>query len=145
MYLTGQGVQRSPREAARWFARAVKQGNSTAAILLGRMYWNGDGVAHDHERAAQVWLIAAREHNASAPALLADYYFTLAAASAQQHVLLMKPALRAVYWGELAIRVDPDTAAQQKGKRLVEMLLSVAPALGEKANVMLARHAPPSG
>lgn len=145
MYLSGTGVERSPEEAARWFQKAMDQGqsNGNAALLLGTMRWNGDGVERNHDSAAAAWLVAAQHGNPSAPALLAKYYFgTSIVAESKQ--IRVSPATKAIYWGTLATRTDPDPAAREASQKLVEMLLGAAPSLKEKADAMLANPAIPA-
>jgi hypothetical protein len=143
MYLTGQGVPRDPQEAARWFRSAMDQGQANAALQLGKMFWNGDGVERDHKQAAEAWFVAAQHRNVSAPALLAKYYFVGALSSGQNRVIVVEPATKAVYWGTVAARVDPDPAARQESERLVGMLLNFAPSLKATVDAMLADPLPP--
>ena len=137
MYLSGTGVERDPQEAARWLQKAMDQGQNNAALLLGKMRWNGDGVERDHDLAASAWLIAVQHGNQSAPTLLAQYYFA-ASIVADTRQIRTEPGTKAVYWGIVATRVDPDPAARQTSQKLVHMLLGVAPSLKAKADALLA-------
>jgi TPR repeat protein len=143
MYLQGVGVERDPQQAARWFQKAAAQNQANAALLLGTMFWNGDGVERSHEQAAKAWHLSAEHGNTSAPARLAKYYFAAGVIPAEKRVL-PEPASRAVYWGTVATRVDPDPAARLESQKLIDMLLSVAPNLKVKAEAMLATADPPS-
>ena len=55
-------VKRDPAEAARWFQRALKMGNSVAPLFLGLMSAKGNGVPLDHAEAQQL-LMQARQMN----------------------------------------------------------------------------------
>ena len=142
MYLLGEGVERDLAEAAHWFQQAVAQGHANAALMLGKMFWNGDGVERNREQAAKLWRISAEHGNASAPGLLAKYYFAAAIIPADKRPL-EEPGSKAVYWGIVATRVDPDSAVRTASQKLVDMLLSAAPDLKPKVEGMLAAPAPP--
>jgi TPR repeat protein len=53
-YLTGDGVQKDPREAAKWLLRAAQNGSPNAQCTLGVMCHEGVGVAQD-DRQAVAW------------------------------------------------------------------------------------------
>jgi TPR repeat protein len=139
MYLSGTGVERDPQQAALWFQKAMDQGqsNGNAALLLGKMRWNGDGVERNHDLAASAWLVAAQHGNTAAPALLSKYYFA-ASIVAESKQIRVNPATKAVYWGTLATRVDPDPAAREASQKLVDMLLGAAPTLKARADALFA-------
>jgi TPR repeat protein len=144
MYLSGTGVERSPEQAARWFQKAMDQGqdNGNAALLLGKMRWNGDGVERNHDLAASAWLVAAQHGNRSAPVLLAKYYF--AASIAEPNQIRVEPGTKAIYWATVATHVEADPAARQESQKLLDMLLRSAPSLKARADDMLAsRTIPP--
>jgi TPR repeat protein len=143
MYLAGEGVERDFPQAASWLQKAADQGQANAAFLLGTMFWNGDGVERDHERAAKLWYMSAERGNPSAPARLAKYYFATAIIAAENRVL-QEPGSKAVYWGIVATRADPDPAARAESQKLVDMLAGVMPSLKLKADAMLAGPAIPS-
>jgi TPR repeat protein len=107
------------------------------------MYWNGDGVDKDRDRAAKLFRESALNGNKSAPALLAEYYFTKAAAHASEQRIEREPAIKMIYWGMVATRSDPDTAARQESQRLMNMLLAVAPDLKTKAEAMISTSVVP--
>ncbi len=58
--LDGQGVDRNPAEALRWFGMAAKAGNAMAMNMVGRCAEHGWGTLPDPVRAAQ-WYGAAAE------------------------------------------------------------------------------------
>jgi TPR repeat protein len=106
------------------------------------MYWNGDGVPRDHEQAAKIWHISAEHGNTSAPSRLAKYYFTQALTVDKR--IVEDPAIKAVYWGTVGTRVDPDPTARAQSQKLVDMLLGAAPSLQPKVETMLTAPTPPS-
>lgn len=59
MYFSGEGVPKSPREAARWYRKAAIQGNAKAQFNLGSMYSKGEGVLEDDKEAAKWYRKAA--------------------------------------------------------------------------------------
>jgi TPR repeat protein len=145
MYLKGTGVERSPQDAALWFQKAMDggQSNGNAALLLGTMRWNGDGVERNHEQAAAAWLVSAQHGNRAAPAFLAKYYFATSIVPDSKQIRV-DPATKAIYWGTLATRADPDPAAREASQKLMDMLLGAAPSLKEKADAMLANPGSPA-
>ncbi len=60
LYLSGSGVERDERQAARWFNLAAEKGHSGAQALLGRMLLNGQGVPRERARGL-MWLMLAKE------------------------------------------------------------------------------------
>lgn len=142
MYLMGAGVEKNLPEAAGWFQKAVDQGQANAALLLGTMYWNGDGVERNHEQAARIWHISALHGNTSAPAHLTKYYFASSIVFEQKQVRI-DPARKAMYWGIVATRVDPDPAAREESQKLVDMLVGAAPSLKPTVETMLDTPTPP--
>ena len=46
-YETGAGVKQDPKEAMRWYRKAVEQGHPKAFGLVGRLYGMGFGVKRD--------------------------------------------------------------------------------------------------
>jgi TPR repeat protein len=129
-------------EAARWFQKAMDQGQGNAALFLGTMHWNGDGVERNHDLAASAWHVAAQHGNPSAPALLAKYYFVTSLVAEKKEVRVL-PGAKTIYWATVATRVDPDSAARQASQKLIDLLLGVAPTLKGKADEMLAGPAVP--
>jgi TPR repeat protein len=140
MYLRGSGTEQNYAEAARWFRKAVDQGQANAGFLLGEMYWNGDGVERNHDEAATLWQMSAQHGNASAPAMLAKYYFTSAV---KDNAIVIGPATQAAYWGTVASRIDPDPAARQDSQKLVDLLYAQSPALKPKVDELLAKSRAP--
>jgi uncharacterized protein len=62
LYLDGHaGLDKDPRQAARWLSLAAEKGNAAAQALLGQMLFNGrDGVARQRARGL-MWLTLARD------------------------------------------------------------------------------------
>ena len=60
LYLDGTGVDRDPRQAARWFNLAAEKGHHPAQALLGQLLWNGEGVPRQPARGL-MWLRIASE------------------------------------------------------------------------------------
>jgi TPR repeat protein len=61
MYRLGQGVERDPAEAARWYRRAADIGFDRAQANLAALYLSGEGVDRDPARAAYWFEMAARQ------------------------------------------------------------------------------------
>jgi TPR repeat protein len=59
-YETGIGVEKDPREAAKWYRKAAEKGYAKAQFSLGVCYAYGKGVDRD-EREAVKWLRKAAE------------------------------------------------------------------------------------
>ena len=57
---TGEGVERDPATAVRWFRRAAEQGLAEAQTRLALMYAQGEGVARDEVEALAWFQVAAR-------------------------------------------------------------------------------------
>ena len=47
-YAKGEGVEKDPAEAVKWYRKAAEQGNAAAQYNLGVCYYNGQGVAQDY-------------------------------------------------------------------------------------------------
>jgi len=60
LYLDGTGVDRDPRQAARWFNLAAEKGHHPSQALLGHLLVNGVGVPRQRARGL-MWLTLARE------------------------------------------------------------------------------------
>ncbi|MBO4502667.1 MAG: sel1 repeat family protein [Candidatus Methanomethylophilus sp.] len=60
LYITGDGVPCSPKDAFACFRSAAEQGDSEAMCYLGRMYLNGDGTEQS-DRKAFKWLSEAKD------------------------------------------------------------------------------------
>jgi TPR repeat protein len=60
LYLDGTGVDKNPRQAARWFNLAAEKGHHASQALLGHLLLNGDGVPRQRARGL-MWLTLARE------------------------------------------------------------------------------------
>jgi TPR repeat protein len=60
LYLDGTGVDRDPRQAARWFNLAAEKGHHAAQALLGQLLISGEGVPRQRARGL-MWLTLAKE------------------------------------------------------------------------------------
>jgi TPR repeat protein len=60
LYLDGTGVEKDPRQAARWFNLAAEKGHHPSQALLGHLLVNGEGVPRQRARGL-MWLTLARE------------------------------------------------------------------------------------
>ena len=54
LYLDGTGVEKDPRQAARWFNLAAEKGHHPSQALLGHLLMNGDGVPRQRARGPDV-------------------------------------------------------------------------------------------
>ncbi len=61
LYSYGYGVPQDYTSSAKWFAKAVENGNSFAAYSLGSQYHRGQGVEKNPEEAYQLFYIAATD------------------------------------------------------------------------------------
>jgi TPR repeat protein len=66
VYLDGSGVDKDPRQAARWLNLAADKGNASAQALLGQILFNGEGGVPRQRARGLMWLTLARDA-ASAP------------------------------------------------------------------------------
>jgi len=60
------GLHQSYEEAAKWYAKAAKQGHAAAQSDLGDMYDNGEGVPQSYQKAIEYYELSARQGNADA-------------------------------------------------------------------------------
>jgi len=60
MYLDGRGIQKDPRQAARWLGLAAHKGQYQAQALLGHMLFKGEFVGRQAARGL-MWLMVARD------------------------------------------------------------------------------------
>ncbi len=61
MYLNGQGVDQSYKNAGKWFLKAAEQGIPQAQYKLGMLYFKGQGMPLDFVR-AYAWFSAGAAH-----------------------------------------------------------------------------------
>jgi uncharacterized protein len=59
-YLTGMGVGKDPRQAARWFHLAAEKGYAPAQALLGQLFISGNGVPQQVAKGL-MWLAMAKD------------------------------------------------------------------------------------
>jgi uncharacterized protein len=59
-YLTGMGVARDPRQAARWLNLAAEKGYAPAQALLGQLFVSGNGVPPQNAKGL-MWLSIAKD------------------------------------------------------------------------------------
>jgi hypothetical protein len=62
-YSSGAGVERSPRDAARWYRRAALQGDAIAQGLLAVSYANGQGVTANRAEAIKWFRLSGEQGN----------------------------------------------------------------------------------
>ena len=75
MYVLGQGVDKNPAEAIKWFSKAAEQGQGESQHSMGLRYLWGDGIDKNPETAA-AWLTAAANQGIPDSATwLADMYW----------------------------------------------------------------------
>ncbi len=58
-FMTGSGVSKNYKEAAKWYRLAAAQGDQRAQFLLGLMYEDGQGVVQDFKKAHMWFNLAA--------------------------------------------------------------------------------------
>ena len=58
-FTTGEGVEKDPAAAARWFSRAAEGGHPSAQFNLGMMYSSGEGVGGRDAGMAASWILRA--------------------------------------------------------------------------------------
>jgi TPR repeat protein len=75
-YLTGDGVEKSPAEAAKWFRKAAERNYAPAQYKLGLCYQEGEGLEKDDTEAAKWFRKAAEQNDAKAQFYLASCYLT---------------------------------------------------------------------
>ncbi len=65
MYLEGQGTERNPDRAIRWFAMAAKDNHVPAQSALGNLLWNGSEGIRQRPDQGLMWLEIARQNTPS--------------------------------------------------------------------------------
>ncbi|MCE9591122.1 MAG: trypsin-like peptidase domain-containing protein [Planctomycetes bacterium] len=76
MYATGDGADKDPAEAAKWFTRAAEQGLDGGQYFLGLMYATGSGIPKDPDEAVKWYTRAAEQGDAGAQFNLGFMYAT---------------------------------------------------------------------
>ena len=74
-YYNGLGVNKDPKEAVKWYRKAMKQGNADAQFALGNCYYSGNGVSQDPDEALKWYHKAAEQGHAAAQYTLAEKYY----------------------------------------------------------------------
>ena len=74
MFLTGQGTEKDPRQAFKWFSEAAKQGDPAAEDHLGSMYFKGLGTRRNLGQAFKLFFQAAEQGYAPAETNLGNMY-----------------------------------------------------------------------
>jgi TPR repeat protein len=59
MYGEGQGIPQDFKEAIKWYRLAADQGDSSAQVSLGNMYYQAHGVPRDYKEAMKWYRLAA--------------------------------------------------------------------------------------
>lgn len=73
LYYKGQGVERSPVQAAEWYRRAAQNGSATGQFNLAQLYAQGQGVPLDWTQATTWMEAAAKQGHGPAIPLLPVY------------------------------------------------------------------------
>lgn len=73
LYYKGQGVERSPVQAAEWYRRAAQNGSATGQFNLAQLYAQGQGVPLDWTQATTWMDAAAKQGHGPAIPLLPVY------------------------------------------------------------------------
>jgi len=60
MYENGEGVERNPEEAMKWYRKAAELGNKDAPNNMGVMHMTGVGVRRDYIKACMWFNIAGK-------------------------------------------------------------------------------------
>jgi len=76
IYLSGRGVPRDDKEAAKWLRKAADHGETGAQSDLGYLYAEGRGVRQDYKEAAKWFRKAADKGNVEAQSNLGVMYAT---------------------------------------------------------------------
>jgi hypothetical protein len=74
-YLNGEGVPKDPKEAAKWFLLAAKNGSPHAQCTLGVMFHEGMGVDQDDAKALELLRLSAEQQFAQAEVNLGLAYY----------------------------------------------------------------------
>ena len=77
LYDTGGQLEHDPEKAARWFAKAARQGVAGACLYLGMKYEFGSGVRQDREQAIFWYRQAALKGWGQAASMLGSLYLNL--------------------------------------------------------------------
>jgi uncharacterized protein len=73
-YYNGHGVERNPKEGAKWLQKAAEQGHIAAQCDLGAMYHKGYGVEQDYQQTLKWLRMAAQQGDAFAQHSLGSVY-----------------------------------------------------------------------
>jgi uncharacterized protein len=74
MYLDGSGVQKDPRQAARWLNAAANKGQYQAQALLGRMLFKGEAGVPRQPARGLMWIALARANATLSETWIAELY-----------------------------------------------------------------------
>ena len=66
MYARGDGVEKDPAEATRWYRKAAEQGHAEAQFNLGLRYYKGEGVRKSRTMALKWFRKAAAQGHPTA-------------------------------------------------------------------------------
>lgn len=124
MYLLGEGTEKNPEQAARWFKEAAKQNFGRAQYQLGRLYASGIGIEKD-DIMAFVMMNAAIENGS--PRANTDLEIVIARLSPEQKTLAEK---RLAEWWEAhplpvveeVVEIDNRTAMQKFNDWLMSLM-----------------------
>lgn len=101
-YLQGEGVEKNPTEAVKWFRRAAEQNLAAAQLGLGACFARGEGVPRDRVEGLKWYRRAAEQGNAIAQFNLGICYYDGA--------VVKRDYEEAYVWFNLASASDRDAA-----------------------------------
>ena len=103
-YYNGDGVEKNPAEAAKWFRKAAYKGNTVAMYNLAWLYYDGDGVEKNHTEAVRWWRSAADRGDADAMYELGIYFAKISSSNSDPNFL------KAVEWMRKAAKLGHEGA-----------------------------------
>jgi TPR repeat protein len=128
MYYTGDGVQQSEAEAARWYRLAADQGYPEAQHRLGLILSRGrEGILQDHQSALELFRAAAAQGDGPAQHSLSRMY--------SEGLAVPADPLQAYVWANLAVHSGNLLAADhrdQVAQRLTPAQLLNAQAISRR-------------
>ena len=74
MYYRGNGVPKDYKEAAKWFKKSAKHGDTDVQAILGALYYSDEGVPQDYKEAIKWYTKAAEQGHDIAQFSLAGMY-----------------------------------------------------------------------
>ncbi len=99
-YLKGEGVERNPTEAVKWYRKAAEQNVAAAQLGLGACYARGVGVARDAVEGMKWYRKSAEQGNAIAQFNLGICYY--------DGLVVEQDYTESYVWFSLAAQTDKD-------------------------------------